>query len=115
MSALRLDEAALRRVLTGPEGPVYRYMADVDRQIVNLAKVFCPVDTGRLRASIQGSVTVEGANVTSRSGSNVAYAAAIHQGSTRQTRLGVTVRAGRPFLLRAAREVTGLQGLALSP
>jgi phage gpG-like protein len=71
-------------------------------RIANLARVYCPVDTGHLRASITTAVRSEGGKVIGLVGTNVVYATAVHQGS--RTSTGRRVE-GRPFLRRALTEV----------
>lgn len=129
MARVRLDRAQLNRTLTNASRAELR---EASRQVVNRAKVLCPVDTGRLRASIRaepprifslrGSVTV---------GSDLEYAAMVHDG-TRPHRIrpktkqalrfvvgGQVVFArvvnhpgtrGKPFLDRALREVAAQRG-----
>ncbi|MGV9742871.1 HK97 gp10 family phage protein [Nocardia farcinica] len=59
-----------------------RWGEQIGRSIANAAKRHCPVDEGRLRASITHLVTVNpGGSVTVRVGSPLAYARYRHEGT----------------------------------
>lgn len=75
-----VNEAALRELLRGGNGPVVRHINQITRRAVNEAKRRCPVDTGLLRSSITGAVTVSATRVTGRIGTNVQYARYVHDG-----------------------------------
>lgn len=79
MARIRLDRADLRRVIRDASA---RELRTAGRQVVNRAKVLAPVDTGRLRASIEGSLN---RTWTLRPrftvGSNVEYAEMVHDGT----------------------------------
>lgn len=51
MASVRLDRASIRRSIRGASMSELRRVGPM---VVNRAKILCPVDTGRLRASIQG-------------------------------------------------------------
>jgi bacteriophage HK97-gp10 putative tail-component len=51
MARVRLDRADIRRAIRGASMSELRRVGPM---VVNRAKILCPVDTGRLRASIQG-------------------------------------------------------------
>lgn len=129
MGRVRLDRADLRRVIRDASA---RELRNAGRQVVNRAKVLAPVDTGRLRASIEGRLN---RTWTLRPqftvGSNVEYAQMVHDGTrphiirprnARSLRFvvgGQVVYArvvhhpgtrARPFLDRALREVTAGRG-----
>lgn len=125
MARLRLDRGDLRRAIRGAS------LSELERtgqRVVNRAKILCPVDTGRLRASIRGQAN---RTWTLRPrftvGTNVDYAEMVHDGTrpheirprTKQalkfTIGGQVVFArvvhhpgtrARPFLDRALREET---------
>lgn len=80
-SRIVINDAALRELLTGPTGPVVEYVTDVSRKVKNEAQRRCPVDEGRLRASVEFAVTVEGDKVIGRIGTKVEYAMAVHEGT----------------------------------
>lgn len=79
MARVRLDRADLRRVMRQASR---RELETAGRQVINRAKVLAPVDTGRLRASIQGEFS---RSFTLRPrftvGSNVSYAAYVNDGT----------------------------------
>lgn len=129
MGRVRLDRADLRRVIRDASA---RELRNAGRQVVNRAKVLAPVDTGRLRASIEGRLN---RTWTLRPqftvGSNVEYASYVHDGTrphiirprnARALRFVVGGQvvyarvvhhpgtAARPFLDRALREVTAGRG-----
>lgn len=129
MGRVRLDRADLRRVIRDASA---RELRNAGRQVVNRAKVLAPVDTGRLRASIEGRLN---RTWTLRPqftvGSNVEYAPMVHDGTrphiirprnARALRFVVGGQvvyarvvhhpgtAARPFLDRALREVTASRG-----
>lgn len=87
---VQLSEAALRSALVGPSGMVTQYVIRTNRQVGNRAKLYAPVDTGNMRASITGTVRVEGMRVIGATGTPVEYALAVHEG---QEAKSVTVRA----------------------
>lgn len=79
---VHIDQAAVNRALTGPDGAVTRLVEDTCRRVLNEAKRRCPVDEGRLRASLQSSVTVEaGPRVIGRVGTDVEYGVYVHFGT----------------------------------
>lgn len=117
----------LARELTIP------FVNRIVRQAVNEAKRECPVDEGRLRSSIDGTVSVRGATVVGRIGTSVSYALYVHEGRGPITaspgkvlrfkpkgsqvfifRKSVGPAAGKPFLvngLQAALLRNGLPGV----
>lgn len=68
-------------LLNSPQGHVGAFMLRTAIRVENLAKAYCPVDTGRLRASI--GITRHPNNVISV-GSNVEYAIFVETGTSRQ-------------------------------
>jgi len=63
-----------------------------------------PFDTGALRRSITGSVTSDNKTITASIGSNMDYAAYVHEGTSRMQ--------GRPFLTDAiSAEKSRIQGI----
>lgn len=73
----------LRRWLTrDPRGPVGRDLTRRALRVRNVARVYCPVDFGRLRSSLtytDPQPIAEGLLV--QVGTNVVYALAVHEGS----------------------------------
>jgi len=86
-----INDQALRDLLTGPNGPVVKAMHDIGRQVQNEAKRRCPVDEGRLRASITNTVTVAGSQIIVRVGTVVEYALYVHNGT------GIYGPSGKPI------------------
>jgi phage gpG-like protein len=103
-----IPEANVRRVLLGSTGLLTVAISESGRQVANQAKRYAPVDTGRLRADIQSTITVRGSEVRAKVGTGVEYAAAVHEGSTRRRGGRTVTTRGRPFLTRAVRDVVGV-------
>jgi hypothetical protein len=76
-----INEAELRRFLTSPNGPVVTHVREIGQRVVNDARRRAPVDTGRLRASIQLAIQTHGLRITCRIGSNLQYASWVHNGT----------------------------------
>lgn len=133
MARIRLDRAELHRIMSGEAARKLRVDGPAT---VNRAKILCPVDTGRLRASIQGELR---RNILLRPrfeiGSNVEYAAMVNDGTrphlirpryARALRFvvgGQVVYArvvhhpgtrAQPFLDRALREVAAPRGYSIT-
>lgn len=79
---VRLDDAAITRMLTSPEGDVVRDAFRRGKQVETIAKQRCPVNTGRLRSSIQTNVHAGfGRQPIVTVGSDVQYALWVHDGT----------------------------------
>lgn len=89
----RLDRSALNRLLEGPDGPVAKDLVRRAISTERTAKRLCPVDTGRLRASITHAVNQDGQGLYADIGSNVDYAVYVELGTSRVP--------ARPFLRQA--------------
>lgn len=91
---VEVARATLQRELTGPRGMVTRYVMRQTRAIRNKAVMYCPVDTGNLRASITTSVSSPiaggGMIIEGRVGTPVEYAVPVHEG---HAAMSVTVHA----------------------
>jgi hypothetical protein len=84
----KINRGERNRIVLSPTGPVARDLARRAERVVSRAKVLCPVDTGRLRASIVStrpapkgtglSVKIGAGRVV---GTNVEYALAVHEGA----------------------------------
>lgn len=92
-----LHHAALQNLLASPQGDVSRYMLRQGIRVSNAAKRFCPVDTGRLRASIGVSQSFGHEGAVTTVGSNVEYAAYVE--------LGTRYQRAQPYLRPALDEV----------
>jgi hypothetical protein len=127
---LNLDQAKVRELLRGPNGPVGLHVHDLTRRVYNQAKVdraYVPVDTGRLRNSHRHTLDVDSQGVVGMVGATAEYAEAVHEGTTggpvtvkqhtrRHPRTGKAYvvrshtrmtrpRRGNPWLTRAAQSV----------
>lgn len=86
------------RNLTGTSGEVTRYLLKLGIRVQNQARINCPVDTGRLRASIGVSEHPAPGGVTAvRIGSDVEYAIYVEKGTSRMR--------AQPYLEPALRSV----------
>ena len=84
-------EAEAARLLQATNSPVGRMLARVAAKAETASKARCPVDTGRLRGSINWRIVLEGGVLTAIIGTNVEYAIYVHEGTR--------YMAGRPFLV----------------
>lgn len=92
--AVRINQGAIDRLLRSPSGPTGQLLTRIGMQVQNRARSAAPVDTGRLRASIQMTpVQLSGSTLTVRVGSNVNYAVWVHEGTR--------FMSGRPYLTSA--------------
>lgn len=81
MGGFRVNLAVVTRTFRSATGPAASELRRRQLRVENRAKVLCPVDTGRLRSSITHSelfATTTG--IAGSVGTNVVYAAAIHEG-----------------------------------
>jgi HK97 gp10 family phage protein len=72
-----------------------RYAAKIE----TAAKARCPVDTGRLRSSINWRMSLDGGTLAAIIGTNVEYAIYVHEGTRYMP--------GRPFLVEGLNQVLG--------
>lgn len=84
-------EAAARQLLKATSSPVGQYLAKLAARAETASKARCPVDTGRLRGSINWWIVLEGDTLVAYVGTNVEYAIYVHEGTSRMS--------GRPFLV----------------
>lgn len=118
-----LDRAAINR-LAAPGSPLYPQMVRIGHTVATVARINAPVDTGRLRQSIDVEMISRPPKLTARIVVPVNYALWVHEGHglilPRRARVLAWQRGGqkhfarrvrpvrgRPFLTDAAREVTG--------
>lgn len=93
-----LDQAGLTRLLESEQGPVGKELARRTIRVDRSAKDRCPVDTGRLRSSINWRMARDGRGLLGIVGTNVTYAPYVEFG---------TSRAGaQPFLRPALQAAT---------
>ena len=80
-ASVRIDQAALRRLLTSQQGPVAAELTRRAIRVQNDAKRRCPVDTGRLRSSVSHELRQSTRGLLARVGTNVSYALDVHEGT----------------------------------
>lgn len=76
-----LDNAAIQRLLSSANGPAAKAVLRAGVKVEAGAKRLCPVDTGRLRASITHRLETDGGDPVAYVGSNTAYAAYVEFGT----------------------------------
>lgn len=91
MAGFIWHEAEAQRLLRATNSPVGRLLARYAAKTETAAKARCPVDTGRLRSSINWRIEIDGQGLVAIIGTNVEYAIFVHDGTR--------YMAGRPFLL----------------
>lgn len=98
-SRVRLDDHALRRLLDSEDGPVGKTLLRSVTRIEGDAKRLCPVDTGRLRASITHAIDHDPRGLVGVVGTDVDYAPHVE--------LGTTHAGAQPFLRPALASEVG--------
>lgn len=93
--SLQMDEMALHAFANMRGGPVARELERRALKVQNTATDLCPVDTGRLRASIDHELGFDALGIYVDVGSNVEYAAYVELGTSRAS--------AQPFLRPALR------------
>lgn len=84
MIDFKVHTGAVNAMLRSPSGAAGRHIFKLGVNVQSAAKVKCPVDTGRLRSSIQTTAPRETSNgVAVRIGSNVNYARYVELGTRR--------------------------------
>ena len=94
-----MNPLGLEALLHSPLGPVARAIERRAIRVQSRATELCPVDTGRLRASIHHVLGVDAEGVYADVGSNVEYAAYVE--------LGTRNMDPQPFLRPALDDVGG--------
>lgn len=87
------DRAAILRLLEDPDGPVAKAIEREAVAVERRAKRLCPVDTGRLRASITHRTGRDQRGIVGIIGTNVNYAVFVEMG-TRYQQARSFLRAG---------------------
>lgn len=90
-----LDQAAITRLLKSPQGMVGVHLIKAANAVERSAKRLCPVDTGRLRASITHRIARDAQGLLALVGSNVHYAIFVE--------LGTRYQRAQPYLRPALR------------
>lgn len=80
---VRLDTAAIDKLLTSPAGPVGKAVTQATVRIERTAKQLCPVDTGRLRSSIARALDQDARGLVGIVGTDVDYAPYVELGTSR--------------------------------
>lgn len=86
-----INQAEIRSILRSEGGGVARDIYKRGKRVEAVAKRGCPVDIGRLRASINTRMVVRNGAPAAEIGTNVNYALAVHEGT------GVYGRFHRPI------------------
>lgn len=94
---LKFNEAEMEELLESPQGEVAAELLRLAIKVERRAKRLCPVDTGRLRASITHVLLPSGRGLEARVGTNVDYAVHVEFGTSRAP--------AQPFLRPALAEV----------
>lgn len=81
MSSFRLNNDEFKAMLNGAEGPVTKALTMTANRVKNSARRRCPVDRGKLRASIAFEIVQENGIRTARVGTNTKYAVFVHEGT----------------------------------
>lgn len=132
----KIDQGAMRRLLTGPTSEPVKLIRKAQRRTINAAKTRAPVDTGALRQRhVAGDITVRGTVVSTDVTATQDYAAAVHEGRRamvirpknkkflswmgpkgRVFARSVTqpARKGRPWLLNAAKDSAAKLGFEVT-
>lgn len=97
---VRINQAAMQRLMTSPDGPVVRHVAGITRRVRNEIVRRAPVDEGRLRASFDTSVETRGRQVVGRVWSPLDYALYLHTGTGIYGPKGTVIRPRRREALR---------------
>lgn len=79
------DEAALRQLFDSAEGPVGKELVRRALRVHRRAKQLAPVDTGRLRSSVEYEVGRDSRGLVARIGTDVHYAIYLEFGTRRMT------------------------------
>lgn len=79
--ATRVDRAGIAALMRGPNGAAAQAAIIKGQRVLNAARQTCPVDEGRLRASLTMEVVTIGDVVTTRIGSNLEYIVYVHEGT----------------------------------
>jgi len=90
------NQAAIRDLMSDRAGPVGKELARRAIRVDRIAKRLCPVDTGRLRASIAWRAESDAEGLSVVVGTNVEYAPWVE--------LGTSTQPARPYLRPALQE-----------
>lgn len=96
-SSVTFHDDELRRLLESESGPVAQDLIRRGQRVLNRARANCPVDTGRLRASLTMELMHDHRGLFVRVGSNLDYLMFVHEGT------GIYGPTGAPIRPRNAR------------
>lgn len=77
----QLNRAELLALLDSPQGPATEAVLHYGNRVLNRARQLCPVDEGRLRASLTMEIRITPRGPIARIGSNLEYARYVHEGT----------------------------------
>lgn len=81
MGRVAIDQAAMRRLLNSPQGPMAKELLRAGNRVRNEALPLVPVDENRLRADVHVELSADDrGNLSAWVGSRLRYAAAVHNG-----------------------------------
>jgi HK97 gp10 family phage protein len=83
VSYVEINGAALAELFTSADGEVAKDLQRRALQVERAAKGLCPVDTGRLRSSINNEIGQDGEGLVAIIGTNVEYAPYVELGTSR--------------------------------
>lgn len=81
MTRVVLNQKALNDLLQSDGSGIARDLMRRANNVENQAKRLCPVDQGRLRASIRRELATDSGELVARVGTNVEYAMFVHEGT----------------------------------
>lgn len=82
--SVRFDQDAVARLLVSEDGDVGRWLLTAATNVEGRAKHACPVDTGRLRASITHTIGRDGDGLFADVGTDVEYGPYVEFGTRHQ-------------------------------
>jgi hypothetical protein len=97
---VRIDRRALNTMLSGPNAAAVNAVRLHGNRVLNKAIELCPVDEGRLRASLTLEMRQIGGQPVARVGSNLDYALFVHEGTGIYGPSGRRIRPVRATVLR---------------
>lgn len=77
----QLNRGELVALLNSSQGPATEAIMRHGNRVLNRARQLCPVDEGRLRASLTLEIRITSAGPVARIGSNLDYARFVHEGT----------------------------------
>lgn len=81
VAEFKIDAAALRELLAGPNGPVWDDIRKRGNRVLIQARANAPYDEGILQRSLTMEMVVERGVPVARVGSNLKYAIYVHEGT----------------------------------